>query len=117
MSAIGFVFLYNRNIGTPQDVSKELGKYFPYITENLVEQDLLGLPELKEVMDSKQIYWGGIREHFNEFLNNEELIGQVAWKVFKDNSGIEPSEEIKILIYDEKKSPWNFSLIVCVIYS
>jgi len=116
MSAFGIVFLYNRNIGNPQKVSKNFSKYFSDITENLVNQDLLGIIELKEIIDSKRIYWGGIRENFAELLNNEELIGQVAWKVFKENSGTEPSDEVKMLIYDEKKTPWNFTLMVCVIY-
>ncbi|MFW9938325.1 MAG: hypothetical protein ACFFD5_11800 [Candidatus Thorarchaeota archaeon] len=117
MSAIGIVFLYKREIGKPQEVSKNFSKYFSNITENLVKQDLLGIVELKEIIDSKRIYWGAIKENFNEFFNNEELIGQVAWKVFNEHSGIEPSEEVKILIYDENKSPWYFILMVCVIYN
>ena len=117
MSAIGIVFLYNREIGKPQEISKNFSTYFSNITENLVKQDLLGIVELKEIIDSKRIYWGGIIENFNEFFNNEESIGQVAWKVFKENSEIEPSDDVKVLIYDEKKSPWNFTLMVCVVYN
>ena len=116
MNANGIVFLYNRNIGNPQEVSKSFSKYFSKVTENLVSQHLLGIVELKEIIDLKRIFWGGIRENFTELLSNEELIGQVAWKVFKENSGIEPSDEVKILIYDDKKVPWNFTLMVCVIY-
>jgi hypothetical protein len=40
----------------------------------------------------------------------------LGWKIFKDHSGIEPSEDVKSLIYDGKLAPWEFNLILCVLY-
>jgi len=116
MQAIGLVFLYDRNIGKPEDISKRFSSHFANVGENLVLEGLLDLPTFKEIMDTKRIYWGGIKENFLELLDDDDAIGKLAWKVFVDNSKIEPSEEVKILIYQKQSTPWNFSLMVCVLY-
>ncbi|MFX1238924.1 MAG: hypothetical protein ACFFAS_08455 [Promethearchaeota archaeon] len=116
MIAKGIVFLYDRNIGTPQDISSKFSEYFPQITENLVKEGLLTLPDLKEIMDLKHIYWGGIKENFDELLLDEDSIGKVGWQVYNKHSGKEASDEVKSLIYDGNKAPWNYSLVVCVLY-
>ena len=72
--------------------------------------------ELKNVLDSKSIYWGGIRENFEKILENDEAIGRLAWKVFNDQSGKEASDEVKSLVYDGSKAPWKFTLMACVLY-
>ena len=51
MKAIGLVFLYNRAQGEPAEVSKSVSEYFHNITENLVTEGLIGLPESKEIME------------------------------------------------------------------
>ena len=71
---------------------------------------------MKDILDLKKVYWAGIKENFFEIQNSHDLIGKIAWKVFNDFSGIEPSEEVKSLIYDQEVTPWKFSLFVCVIY-
>ncbi|MFX1410052.1 MAG: hypothetical protein ACFFA6_06850 [Promethearchaeota archaeon] len=116
MKAIGLVFLYNRSEGNPEAISKKFSKHFPMVTENLVTHGLINLPELKEIMDINQIYWAGIKERFLEILENEDAIGKLAWKVFKDFSGKEPFDEVKSLIYDGDTVPWNFTLMACVLY-
>ena len=58
----------------------------------------------------------GIRENFKEVLESDDAIGKLAWKVFKEQSGKEASEEVKSLIYDGAKTPWKFTLMACVIY-
>ncbi len=116
MKAIGLVFLFDRNQGSPQEVSAKFISHFSNVTENLVLEGLLELSELKEILDMKRIYWGGIKQNFLEMQDDELLIGKVAWKVFTDNSGIEPSEEVKSLVYEEKDAPWKFALNACVIY-
>ncbi len=116
MKAIGIVFLYNRNIGAPQDVSSKFSEFFPQVTENLVKEGLLSLSDLKEIMDLKSIYWGGIKEKFDEFLLDEDSIGKLGWQVFNKHSGKDASDEVKSLIYDGSRAPWNYSLAVCVLY-
>ncbi|MBY9002505.1 MAG: hypothetical protein KGD73_00890 [Candidatus Lokiarchaeota archaeon] len=116
MKAIGLVFLYDRNEGSPQDVSTKFISQFSNVTENLVLEGLMKLPELKEIMDTKRIYWAGIKQNFAEILRQEETIGKLAWKLFSDNSGIAPHAEVKSLIYEKENSPWGFTLMVCVLY-
>ena len=116
MKAIGLVFLYDRNEGVPQEVSAKFISHFSNVTENLVLEGLMQLTELKEILDMKRLYWGGIKQNFLEMQNDELLIGKVAWKIYTDNSGIEPSEDVKSLVYEEKDAPWKFALNVCVIY-
>ncbi|MHA1105979.1 MAG: hypothetical protein ACTSPN_09720 [Promethearchaeota archaeon] len=116
MKAIGLVFLYDRNEGFPQDVSANFISHFSNVTENLVLEGLIKLHEIKEILDMKRVYWGGIKQNFLEMQNDDTLIGKVAWKVYADNSGIESSEEVKSLIYEEKDAPWKFTLMVCVLY-
>ena len=67
-------------------------------------------------MDLKRIYWAGVKENFSELIDDDEAIGKLAWKVFVDNSRIEPSEEVKSLIYEKQNAPWGFSLMICVLY-
>jgi hypothetical protein len=116
MKGIGIVFLYDRNIGEPQKVSVNFSTYFSTVAENLVAEKMITLPELKEIMDLKRIYWGGIKQNFVEILHEEESIGKVAWKLFLDKSGITPSEEVKSLIYKKENTPWSFTLMVCILY-
>ena len=116
MHAIGLVLLYDRKIGIPNDISKRFSSHFANVGENLVLEGLLELPALKEIMDMKRIYWGGVKENYLELLEDDEAIGKLAWKVFVDNTNIEPSEEVKSLIYEKKNAPWDFSLMVCVLY-
>ncbi|MFX0025136.1 MAG: hypothetical protein ACFE8M_01885 [Candidatus Hermodarchaeota archaeon] len=110
------VFLYDRKLGIPEEISKQFSQYFPDISENLVLENLLGLAELKEIIDKKRIYWAGIKENFDFILDNNDSIGKIAWKVFKDFIGKEPSEEVKSLVYNGAQAPWKFSVMVCVIY-
>lgn len=114
--AIGIVFLYNKEKGGPKKVSTQLSDYFSDITQNLVNQDLLDLPDLKEIMDEKKIYFGGIKKDFEEILNDNEAIVNIAWEVFNRHTGIEASDEVKVLVYDGDQAPWNFTLMACVLY-
>lgn len=116
MKAIGLVFLYDRKLGIPEEISKQFSQYFPDISENLVLEKLLGLSELKDILNKKRIYWAGIKENFDMILENDASIGKIAWKVFKDFFGEEPAEEVKSLVYNEAQTPWKFSVMVCVIY-
>ena len=116
MKSIGIVFLYNRSLGSPDEMASKFSKYFANVSENIVLEKLVQLNDLKEIIDKKRIYWAGIKEKFSDILNDEEIIGKLAWKVFKDHSNIEASDEVKSLIYDGNKVPWNFPLMVCVLY-
>ncbi len=116
MKSIGIVFLYNRNLGSPDEMGSKFSKYFTNVSENIVLEKLVQLNDLKEIMDKKRIYWAGIKENFSDILNDEGIIGKLSWKVFKDHSNIEASDEVKSLIYSGDKVPWNFPLIVCVLY-
>ncbi|GAI79145.1 unnamed protein product [marine sediment metagenome] len=92
MKSIGLVFLYDRNLGAPDEVSKKFSKFFSFVSENLVLEGLVELPKLKEIMDLGKIYWAGIKQNFETILEDHDAIGKIAWKVFNDYSGIEPSE-------------------------
>ena len=116
MKAIGLVFLYDRNLGTPEEISKKFSEHFAFVSENLVMEGLLNLGELKEIIDTKRIYWAGIKEEFHEIVNDDSSIGKLAWKVFKDYYGKEPSEEVKSIIYNGNQVPWDFTLMTCVLY-
>ena len=116
MKAIGLVMLYDRRLGAPGKVSTEFNEFFPQVTENLVKEDLMELPELKEILDAKRIFWGGIKENFKEMLANEQSIGKLAWQVFHSHTDEEASDEVKSLIYDGSQAPWEFTIAVCVLY-
>jgi hypothetical protein len=117
MKAIGIVMLYDRRVGDPQEVSRKFfGENFSIVSEGLVSQELIDLIQLKDILDSKSIYWGGIKENFEKLLEDDEAIGRLAWKVFNDQSGKEASDEVKSLVYDGSKAPWKFTLMACVLY-
>jgi len=116
LKAIGIVFLYNRKLGAPEEMARNFSEHFTTVSENIVLEKLVQLADLKEILDNLKIYWAGIKENFDDITNNEELIGKLAWKVFKDHSSVEPSDEVKSLIYNGDKVAWNFPLIVCVLY-
>ncbi len=116
MKAIGIVFLYDRVIGSPDVVAKEFSQYFPSITEDLMNSKVLDLAELKDIMDSNKIYWGGIKEDFNSLIENKLSIGGIAINVFEQNSNLKVSDEVKSLIYDGDKAPWKFKVVVCILY-
>ena len=88
MRAIGIVFLYDRTLGEPEVISKQFSKHFSDVGENLVLEGLMDLTALKEILDMKRVYWGGIKENFLGLLNDDDSIGKIAWKVFFDNSKI-----------------------------
>ncbi len=110
------VFLYERSKGSPEEVSKNFSEYFSKVSENLVKESLLSLPELKGIIESKSIFWGGIKENFGSILEDPDAIGHLAWTVFKNHTGREASEDIKSLVYEGSKSPWAFTLLACVLY-
>lgn len=117
MKVIGIVMLYDRRVGDPQEVSRNFfGENFSIVSEGLVSQELIDLIKLKDILDSKSIYWGGIKENFEKLLEDDEAIGRLAWKVFNDQSGKEASDEVKSLVYDGSKAPWKFTLMACVLY-
>ncbi|MEJ2296655.1 MAG: hypothetical protein P8Y23_18050 [Candidatus Lokiarchaeota archaeon] len=114
--SLGIVFLYDRKLGAPKEVAKNFSEHFTTVSENIVLENLVSLTDLKEIMDKNRIYWAGIKENFEKIILEDEMIGKLAWKVFKDNSSIEASDEVKSLIYNKEKVPWNFPLMVCVLY-
>jgi len=116
MNAIGIVFLYDRKLGPPEEMAEKFKDNFPQVTENLVKEGLLDLPMLKKIIDSQNIYWGGIRENFKKILDDSDTIGKLSWMTFKNHTNIEASDDIKSLIYDEGLAPWDHALIVCVLY-
>ncbi|TFF84377.1 MAG: hypothetical protein EU552_00735 [Promethearchaeota archaeon] len=116
MKALGLVFLFDRKLGTPEEMARNFSEHFTMVSENIVLANLVQLVDLKEIMDNNRIYWAGIRENFDIIINDEEIIGKLAWKIFKDNSTLEASDEVKSLIYNSDKVPWNFPLMVCVLY-
>ena len=116
MRAIGIVFIYDRKEGTPDEISNKFSDFFPSVGENLVTEKLIDLVELKQIMDNKRIFWGGVKENFTEIMKDEDNIGKLAWKIFNDFSRLEPSEEVKSLVYESRESPWNFPLTVNVLY-
>jgi hypothetical protein len=116
--AIGLVFLFDMEAveGSTEKVSKEFSEYFSGVTENLVREEFLELVDLKKIIDEKKIFWGGIKERFEEVLENSDKIGDLAWRVFKNHTDIEGEEDINCLIYDGEDAPWGFTLLACVIY-
>ena len=116
MKPVGIVFLYDRKEGNPTDVSKKFADHFSTVSEDIVKEKLIDLPSLKGIMDQKAIYWGGIRKNFDKVAEDEEAIGEMAWQVFNNHTGMECSEEMKSLIYDGKKAPWHFPVIVAVLF-
>ncbi|TFF88887.1 MAG: hypothetical protein EU549_02185 [Promethearchaeota archaeon] len=116
MKGLGIVFLYDRSLGPPNEIASKFSEHFTMVSENIVLEKLVTLVDLKEIMEKKWIYWAGIKENFAEIIEKENLIGKLAWKVFKDHSNIEASNDVKSLVYNGEKVPWNFSLIVCVLY-
>ena len=116
MNAIGMVFLYDRNIGAPEEISDKFKEHFPQVTENLVKEGLLDLPNLKKLIDSQYVYWGGIRESFSEIIADVDAIGKLGWMTFRNHTQIEANDESRSLIYDKARAPWGFTLIACVLY-
>ncbi|MFO8017206.1 MAG: hypothetical protein R6U96_01100 [Promethearchaeia archaeon] len=117
MEAIGIVFLYDGKEGAPNEVSKKLSDYFGQITENIVKTaKLMDLAELKQIIDNKAIYYAGINKKFSDVLNDPQIIGQTAWEVFYKHTKREASEDIQTLVYDKANAPWEFTLMVAVLY-
>ena len=116
MKALGIVFLYDRVMGSPESVSKEFSEYFPGVTEDLIKSNLLNLSELKGIIDSNRIYWGGIKEDFYKLLEDETAIGGIALKVFEQYSKLKAADEVRSLVYDGEKAPWKFKIAICVLY-
>lgn len=116
MNAIGIVFLYDRKLGSPEEMAGNFKDNFSQVTENLVSEGLLDLPELKKIIDSQKIYWAGVRENFAEVLGDSDTIGKISWITFKNHTNIEAGDDIKSLIYDEEHAPWGHSLITSVLY-
>lgn len=114
--AIGLVFLFNMEEGSPEDVSQEFSEYFSSVTENLVMQNLLDLVRLKEIIDEKKIFWGAVKKDFQKVVNDPERIGDLAWQVYKNHKDIKASEDVKVLLYDGEQAPWGFTLMACVLY-
>lgn len=116
MNAIGIVFLYDRKLGPPEEMAGKFKDNFSQITENLVSEGLLDLPELKKIIDAQKIFWAGVRENFTEILSDSETIGKLSWMTFKNHTNIEAGDDIKSLIYDEGLAPWGHALITSVLY-
>ena len=116
MKAIGIVFLFNRNIGTPEEISKKFSDYFSMVSENLVKEGLMDLVQLKDVLDAKRIFWAGIKEDFEKLHEDSNLIADLSWNVFKNHVNLEASEDIRTIIYNGSDVPWKFSLITSVLY-
>jgi hypothetical protein len=117
MKPIGIVILYDRKEGAPEELStKFVGDFFAQITENLVKERTLDIGDIKEVLDSKQLFFGGIRESFNDFVDNPEGLGKIAWKVFNNHTGKEPIDDVKMVIFDGEKVPWKHTIAACVVY-
>lgn len=117
MNALGIVFLYDRVMGAPDAVSKEFSEHFPGISEDLVKSKLIDISQLKLIIDSKMIFWGGVTEKFYEFLDDEVVLGSIAIKVFEKHSPQKTGDEVKCLIYDREQAPWKFTIAVCVLYT
>ncbi|MHA1762735.1 MAG: hypothetical protein ACTSYC_03125, partial [Promethearchaeota archaeon] len=90
--------------------------FFPNVSENIVLEGLIDLVQLKEIMDANRIFWAGVKENFDKVMENSDLIGDLAWNVFKKHVNTEPSEDIRSLISNSSEVPWKFNLIVCVLY-
>jgi len=116
MNAIGIVFLFDRKLGSPEEMAEKFKDNFSQVTENLVSAGLLDLPGLKKIIDSKKIYWGGVRENFDEVLGDSDIIGKLSWITFKNHTNIEAGDDIKSLIYDEGLAPWGHALIASILY-
>jgi len=116
MGASGIVFLFDMEEGQPDDVSTKFSEYFSGVSENLVREELLELVELKEIIDSKRIFWGGIKKDFSTVVENPDMIADLAWKVFKKHTEEEASEDVRVIIYDSSDAPWGFTLLACVLY-
>ncbi len=115
MKAEGIVFLYDRKLGNPEQISKQFSEHFSEISENLVKENLLSLSDLKSIMDNKTIFWGGIKQNFEKILLDSDAIGTISWDVYKSHTGKECSEDVKSLIYNNDENSWNFPLIVSVL--
>ncbi len=117
MKPIGIVILYDRNEGPPEEIASKLaGESFSQVTENLVMERTLDVGDIKVVLDAKQLFYGGIKEGFNELVNNPDGLGQIAWKVFNNHTGKEPLDDVKMVIFDGEKVPWKLTIVACVVY-
>lgn len=117
MIPIGIVILYDRKEGAPEEMASKLaGEFFSQITENIVKERMLEIGDIKDILDSKLIYYGGIKESFKKLLDNPERLGQIAWKVFNNHTGKEPIDDVKMVIFDGQKVPWNHTIVACVVY-
>ena len=117
LKPIGIVILYDRKEGTPEELSSKFAaEFFSQVSENVIKEKMLSLGEMKELLDSKMLFYGGIKEKFDEFTNNPEVLGQIAWKVFYDHTGKEPIDDVKLVIFNGDNVPWNHSIAACVLY-
>jgi len=117
MKPIGIVILYDRKEGAPEELaSKFAGEFYSQVTENIVKERMLALGDVKDILDSKSIFYGGIKESFKELVTNPEGLGKIAWKVFNNHTGKEPIDDVKMVIFDGDKVPWHHTIAACVVY-
>jgi hypothetical protein len=117
MKPIGIVILYDRKEGTPEELASKFAvEFFSQVTENLVKARALDIGDIKIVLDLKQVYYGGIKESFNELVENPDELGKIAWKVFNNHTGKEPIDDVKLVIFEGDKVPWNHTIAACVVY-
>ena len=117
MKPIGIVILYDRKEGAPEELSSKFaGEFFSQVTENLVKARTLDIGDIKVVLDAKQLFYGGIKESFIELVENPEGLGKIAWKVFNNHTGKEPLDDVKLVIFEGDKVPWNHTIAACVVY-
>ena len=117
MKPIGIVILYDRNEGAPEEMAaKFAGVFFSQVTENIVKERMLDIGDIKDILDSKTVYYGGIKESFKELESSPEGLGQIAWKVFNNHTGKEPLDDVKMVIFEGDKVPWNHTIVACVVY-
>jgi len=117
LKPIGIVILYDRKQGAPEELSSKFaGEFFSQVTENLLSQKLLEMGDIKEFLESKLIFYGGIKDDFDGLVYNPDSLGQIAWKVFNNHTKKEPIDDVKMLIFDGEQVPWEHTIAACVIY-
>jgi len=115
---IGIIFILKKD-DKNSDIEEKLKPHFKLIVENLVDEGLIvAKEEFDRILDGEMVHFVRLEDSdFKKLNESEELIGATAIDVYKTFHGIQPNEDVEVIHYDGKKSPWKFDLYVCIVYS
>ncbi|MHA1819586.1 MAG: hypothetical protein ACTSU2_04850 [Promethearchaeota archaeon] len=115
---VGICFILNK-ANAPDDPLKALEPYYVDIVKHLNKEEIItSSKEYDKIINGSYVYFVRVeKSDYEKMLNDSSIIGSTAIDVYLKHTGVEPSDDVDILIYPKDKAPWGFDLIVSVLFS